>query len=376
VRLKPRPRAAVAVVVCAVAAASATVAGASSSSSSVVARLTLSQLAGQRIIYAYSGLNPPQSLLARIRAGEAAGVIFFGGNISSPAQLRATVGELQRANAASPVHAPLLMMMDQEGGLVNRLPGAPLLSEKAIGANPNGQTLAAQAGAGAGANLIAAGITVDLAPVLDVFRQSGNFIDQAQRSYSMNPATVARLSRAFISHLQQAGVAATAKHFPGLGAATTDQDTDARPVELGVPLRQLRQVDEEPYRSAIAAGVKLVMVSWAVYPALDPRMPAGLSPKVIGGELRTRLGFRGVTITDSLGAGALTPFGSYAQRGILAARAGADLILCATTAPGGNTPTEGVQVLTRLTSALATHALSRIAAEQAAARVIALRAHP
>jgi beta-N-acetylhexosaminidase len=147
-------------------------------------------------------------------------------------------------------------------------------------------------------------------------------------------------------------------------------------VELGVPPSELRQLDEEPYRSAISAGVKLVMVSWAVYPAIDPRLPAGLSPRVIGDELRTRLGFRGVTITDSLGAGAVSRFGSYAQRGILAARAGDDLILCATMSPGGNTPNEGIQVLNGLASALATHTLSRAAAEQAAARVIALRAHP
>jgi beta-N-acetylhexosaminidase len=333
-------------------------------------------LAGQRIIYAYAGLYPPPSLLARIRAGEAAGVIFFAPNISSPAQLRATVGQLQRANISSPIHAPLLILIDQEGGLVNRLAGGPSLSEKAIGVSPNGDALAAQAGAGAGANLIAAGITVDLAPVLDVYRQPGNFIDQAQRSYSMNPAIVGRLGQAFISHLQQAGVAATAKHFPGLGAAATDQDTDTGPVELGLPLHQLRAVDEQPYRSAITAGVKLVMLSWAVYPALDPRLPAGLSPKAIGEELRTRLGFRGVTITDSLGAGALTRFGNYAHRGILAARAGADLILCATTNPAENTPNEGIQVLNGLTNALATHALSRPAAEQSAARVIALREHP
>jgi beta-N-acetylhexosaminidase len=268
------------------------------------------------------------------------------------------------------------MMTDQEGGLVNRLPGPPDLSERAIGASPDGPSLAAQAGGTAGANLITAGISVDLAPVLDVYRRPGNFIDQSQRSYSMNPVASGRLGRAFITGLQQTGVAATAKHFPGLGAATTEQDTDARPVELKVPLRELRRIDEAPYRSAIAARVRLIMISWATYPALDPRMPAGLSPTVIRNELRSRLGFMGVTITDSLGAGALARFGGYGQRGFLAARAGADLILCATTNPDANTPTEGVAVLNSLTSALARHSLSRTAAQQAAARVIELRADP
>ena len=279
-------------------------------------------------------------------------MIFFGSNIASPEQLRATVGRLQRASAASPLHAPLLMMVDQEGGLVNRLPGPPVLSERAIGASSHGATLAAQAGSGAAANLIGARITVDLAPVLDVYRQPGNFIDKYRRSYSMHPTTSARLGSAFITHLQEAGVAATAKHFPGLGAASTNQDTDAGPVALNLPLSELRRTDEKPYRSAISAGVKLVMLSWAVYPALDPRMPAGFSATVIGNELRSRLRFRGVTITDSLGAGAVARFGGYGERGVLAARAGEDLILCATTSPGGNTPDEGIDVLKSLALAL------------------------
>ncbi len=161
---------------------------------SVESRLSLAQLAGQRIIYAYAGLTPPQLLLARIREGEAAGVIFFGPNISSPAQMRAVVGQLQAANASSPVHAPLLMMTDQEGGLIRRLPGAPTLSERQIGESTHRVALAAQAGTGAGDNLRTVGITVNLAPVLDVFRQPGNFIAEYQRSYSSNATVVAQLS--------------------------------------------------------------------------------------------------------------------------------------------------------------------------------------
>ena len=343
---------------------------------SLEARLSLAQLAGQRIIYAYSGLTPPQSLLARIRDGEAAGVVFFAPNFSSDVQLRAVIGELQSANASSPVHAPLLMLTDQEGGLIRRLPGAPTLSEKQIGASPRGIALAAQAGTGAGNNLLAVGITVNLAPVLDVFRQPGNFIDQYQRSYSSSPAVVAPLGGTFITAQQQTGVAATAKHFPGLGAATTNQNTDNGPVTLNVSLNELRSIDEVPYQVAIAAGVRLVMVSWATYPALDPRLPAGLSSTVIHGELRGRLGFRGVTITDGLGAGALAPFGGFAQRGLLAAHAGADLLLCSTTNVNDNTPANGIAVLNGLIGALASHRLDRIYAEQAAARVIALRSNP
>ena len=334
------------------------------------------QLAGQRIVYAYSGLTPPQSLLTKIRAGEAAGVIFFGPNISSSAQLRAVISGLQEANRSSPVHAPLLMMLDQEGGIIRRLPGAPSLSEKQIGESAQPVALADQSGTAAGDNLSTAGINVNLAPVLDVYRQAGNFIDQYQRSYSSKAVVAAQLGAAFIAAQEETGVAATAKHFPGLGAATTSQDTDAGPVTLNLSLTTLRSIDEVPYRAAIAAGVKLVMVSWASYPALDPRLPAGLSSSVINGELRGHLGFRGVTITDGLGAGALARFGGFAQRGLLAAHAGADLLLCATTNPNDNTPAHGIAVLDALAYALASGRLERGYAEQAAARVIMLRTDP
>jgi beta-N-acetylhexosaminidase len=338
-------------------------------------RLSPAQLAGQRVVYAYAGLTPPSSLLRAIRAGEAAGVIFFGPNISSPAQLRRVVGELQRAAASSPVHAPLLLMTDQEGGEVRRLPGPPMLSQKQIGESADAVSVARAAGAGAGRALTTAGLNVNLAPVLDVYRRPGNFIDAFQRSYSSDPSTVARLGGAFISAQQRAGAAATAKHFPGLGAASREQNTDAIPVSVRVAAAGLRALDERPYRSAIAAGVKLVMASWATYPALDPRLPAGLSPEVLGRELRGRLGFRGVTITDAIAAGSLRAFGSLGPRGVLAARAGADLILCAATHPDENTPADGLAVLHALTDAIEHGKLSRAGAERAVARVLALRSH-
>jgi beta-N-acetylhexosaminidase len=321
---------------------------------SLVQRLSVQRLAGQRIVYAYAGPRPPASLLAAIRAGEAGGVIFFAPNISSTGQLRSVIDELQSASLASPLHDRLLMLTDQEGGEVRRLPGAPVLSEKQIGESSKGVPAAATAGVGAGRNLRGAGLNVNLAPVLDVFRQAGNFIDAQQ-------------------HL---GVAATAKHFPGLGAASRSQNTDLGPVTLRLSLSTLRAVDEAPYVNAIAAGVKLVMDSWAVYPALDPHLPAGLSSKVIQGELRGRLRFAGVTITDGIEAGALEAYGGVGRRAVLAASAGADLILCAATNPADNSPSIGTTARNAIASALTHGALSRTASEQAAGRILALRANP
>jgi beta-N-acetylhexosaminidase len=294
--------------------------------------LSLAQMAGQRVIYSYRGLTPPAGLLRLIRHGEAGGVIFFGGNISSKAQIAGVISQLDHANASlkNPLHAlPLLLMTDQEGGQVRRLPGAPLLSEKQIGESAHPAAEAKKAGTGAGQNLASVGMNVNLAPVLDVYRAPGDFDDQFGRSYSMNPLKVSYLGVDFIKAQQALGVAATGKHFPGLGAATSSQNTDEGPVRLNVSRYGLRTIDEYPYKAAIAAGVKLVMVSWAIYPALDPGRPAGLSRTIVRGELRQRLGFTGVTITDALEAGALRVFGTTRHRATLAAKAGMDLILCA-----------------------------------------------
>jgi beta-N-acetylhexosaminidase len=104
-------------------------------------------------------------------------------------------------------------------------------------------------------------------------------------------------------------------------------------VRINLSAQMLRDVDELPYQAAIKAGARLTMVSWANYPALDPKLPAGLSPTIIQGELQGRLGFAGVTITDALGAGALRAYGTVPNRAMLAGRAGMDALLCTATDP-------------------------------------------
>jgi beta-N-acetylhexosaminidase len=342
--------------------------GACARAASAPPALTRRQLAGQRVIFSYPGLTVPSALLRQISAGQAAGVIFFGENVAGQAQLASVIGQLRQAQRRGPVTSPLLLMTDQEGGLVRRLPGAPAPSEKQVGAAADPVAAARSAGTGAGRNLAGAGLNVNLAPVLDVYHAPGDFTDQYQRSYSSSAATVAACGKAFIVAQQQAGVAATAKHFPGLGQAGAAQNTDAGPVTLNGPLSGLRARDEAPYPAAIAAGVKLVMASWAVYPALDAARPAGLSSAVIQGELRGRLGFRGVTITDAIEAGALGAFGSYGQRAVLAAGAGMDLLLCS-----ARDVSQGQAVVTALAGALDGGKLGPAGFNAAVQRVTALR---
>jgi beta-N-acetylhexosaminidase len=332
--------------------------------------LTDRQLAGQRVIYSYSGLTPPAELLAKIRAGQVAGVIFFSGNISSQAQLSKVAAELQQAamSKSDPVREPLLLMTDQEGGVVRRLPGGPAKSEKQIGLSVHPASAARNAGRVAAANLLSAGQNVNLAPVLDVYRRAGNFIDEFGRSYSRDPAIVSQLGADFIQAQQGKGVAATAKHFPGLGAAARSENTDLRPVTLNLSRSQIRSVDELPYRQAIAAGTKLIMVSWASYPSLGTRRPAGLASVVVQGELRKRLGYTGVTITDALEAGALRAYGGTAQRAVMAATAGMDLLLCS-----AQNPSQGITAVTALTGAYRNGSLNRTKFRDSVRRILALR---
>jgi beta-N-acetylhexosaminidase len=332
--------------------------------------LTPAQQVGQRVIWSYPGLTPPQALFDAIRAGLAGGVIFFGENInrSDRSQIQAVTSELAQAQADSGIGYPLLLMTDQEGGIVQRLPGAPGISEKQIGASADPVGTAQSAGTGAAQNLLNAGMNCNLAPVLDVYRQAGNFDDRFGRSYSMDPVVCGECGAASIAAQQTLGVVTTGKHFPGLGAATSAQNTDLGPVTLDVSLQDLRGIDELPFRYAINANVDMIMTSWATYPPLDPSLPAGLSPRIVHGELRGRLKFRGVTITDAIEAGALQNFGDTGDRAVQAAAAGMDIVLCS-----ARDVSQGQAAVDALQAAVADGQLDRGESIHALQRVLALR---
>ncbi len=146
-------------------------------------------------------------------------------------------------------------------------------------------------------------------------------------------------------------------------------DTDQQPVTISLSAHTLRTVDELPYKAAFKAGAKLTMVSWANYPALDPRLPAALSPAIVQGELQHRLGFTGVTITDALGAAALRAYGSLQNKTMLAARAGMDALLCTAIKP-----LPGWKCVAGLEHGYQTGALPKRAFEAQLAQLLQLRA--
>lgn len=288
-------------------------------------RLGDAQLAGQRLVAGFEGEQPPDALRDRIRAGRLAGVILFSDNFDSRGEAARLASELQAIPRPRGLRDPLLVMVDQEGGLVKRLPGPPSLSAEQMG--DAGTDPCRRQGAATGRMLRRTGVNVDLAPVLDVARP-GSAIESEQRAFGRTKAKVSRCANAFAGALGRRGIAPTAKHFPGIGAAA--ENTDFAVQRLGISKRRLRRLDEAPYRRFIGDGArdKLVMVSSAIYTSFSDR-PAAFTRELASAELRGRLGFEGVSITDALGTASTAPYGGPGRVAREAAEAGMDLLLFA-----------------------------------------------
>jgi beta-N-acetylhexosaminidase len=276
-----------------------------------VDRLSLGQQVGQLTISSFPEPAAPAYVRRRLRARETAGVILFGPNAVTRPQWRGLTRSIQLS-----ADGEALVMVDQEGGEVHTVGWAgPPVAQPQQGA-PSDVRRAAETAA---RQLRSIGVNVNLAPVADV--PAGASPALGTRAFAGDADAIAASTRAAIEGMSSAGVAATAKHFPGLGRAqvNTDDASADVPGEL--------DADLVPFREAIAADVPLVMLSHARYPDLDPANIASQSPAIVTGLLREELGFDGVIVTDSIEAQAVldrSGVGRAAERSILA---GADLIL-------------------------------------------------
>jgi beta-N-acetylhexosaminidase len=258
---------------------------------------------------------PSRRFLTRIRHGKMGGVVLLGNGWLTRSTAAKVTAELQQA--ACTRGEPLLIAVDQEGGIVRRLAWAPPTEAPAEMTSPS---VAQAQASGAAEALRSVGIDIDFAPVVDTPGSAGNFL--GSRAFSRSRTWNARMARAFVGGLQANGIAATAKHFPGLGLASGN--TDHGRIVIRSAAWKLRQ-GLLPFQSAVRAGVKLVMVSTAVYPKLDgSKRPAAFSSTIINGLLRKKLGFKGVTVTDSLTAPAAVRIPHTATRAMLA---GSDLLI-------------------------------------------------
>lgn len=271
------------------------------------------------------GVRTAAELVSRYHLG---GIIYFAWahNTRDPRQIASLSVGLQQAALTTGARIPLLLSTDQEHGAVARIgrPAALLPGAMALGAA--GSTAHARRAARiAGTELAAMGIRQDYAPVADVNVNPANPVIGV-RSFGSDPHAVAELVAAQVHGYQGAGVAATAKHFPGHG----DTETDSH---VGLPvMRHTRaaweELDEPPFRAAVEAGVDAIMTAHIVFPALDPSGdPATLSRPIVTGLLRERLGFEGVVVTDALDmAGVRQKYGDD-RVPVLALLAGCDQLL-------------------------------------------------
>lgn len=318
-----------------------------------VRAMPLPDLAGQVVVARWpGGTRPPTRLVRDLHLG---GVVVFDENVATAGALRRTLSGLE-ATAGR----PLLVAVDQEGGLVQRLRAgvADLPAFMAAGAAGR-PDLTRTAWAAAGRELAWLGIDVDLAPDADV---TGGPADPVigSRSAGDRPGPVARQAVAAARGLRDAGVVPVLKHFPGHGSLTTDSHL-ALPVQArGVA--DLERTDLVPFRAGVDAGLPAVMIGHIAVQALDPGSPATVSRPVVTGLLREELGFDGLVVSDALEMAALAGTPRPAV-GFL--RAGGDVVLM---------PPDPAAAVASITAAVRAGTLPRRRLEQAAARVLAVQA--
>ena len=287
--------------------------------------LDLDRDAAGLLCVGFEGKAPSPEVLELVRRG-VYGVVLFARNVEDAEQVAALVAELKRAAGR-----PLLVAVDQEGGRVARLRAAQGFTElppmRALG-DTGDADLAREAGRLLGSELRAVGIDQDFAPVVDVDTNPANPVI-GDRSLSRDPEVVSRLGAALALGLQEAGVAACAKHFPGHG--DTSEDSHLHLPRLPHPLERLERVELAPFRALARAGVASVMTAHVVFDALDPRRPATLSPPVMR-LLREGIGFAGCALSDDLEMKAVADHFPLEEAAPGAVAAGVDaLLVCQST---------------------------------------------
>jgi beta-N-acetylhexosaminidase len=325
---------------------------------------SLQEDVGSVLVISWRGAAISPDLLTLLDDGRVGGVLLFASNFSGPAGVKALSDSLQALASSACLDHPILVMLDQEGGQVNRVQAdfAPP-SQLVVGAGGADHVRVVERASAVGLHQL--GVGLDLAPVADV---RTNPLDQVigDRSFGSNPATVAPLVGAAVQGLHDGGVGATLKHFPGLGGAAGDPHV-AIPTDPESEA-QWERVQLPAFAAGIAAGADAVMTTAVYVPGLGAgSMPAMLSAPVVS-RLRTQLGFGGVIMSDSVSIGGIGARYSLPEATVLALAAGNDLVLL-----GNGDPAYEAEAMAAVRSAVFTGRLDRAALHESALRVNRLR---
>jgi beta-N-acetylhexosaminidase len=284
--------------------------------------LSLAKVCGQIVIGGFYGTELPASYARALRAGERGGAVLFKRNLTDD------LGTLLRLNAElrdASGELPPLLAIDQEGGRVARLarPVLELPPMRALGRAGN-VDLVRRAARALGSQLAALGFTMDLAPVLDVDTRPDNPII-GDRAFGSDPRVVIRCGVAFVRGLQDGGVLACGKHFPGHGDTYQDSHLELPVVHHG--LARLEQVELQPFRAVAGAGIAALMTAHVVYESLDKGVPATMSRGICASLLRAEIGFEGALVSDDLEMKAVSARYSIEEAAVEAVWAGCDALL-------------------------------------------------
>jgi beta-N-acetylhexosaminidase len=301
---------------------------------------------GQLLIGALPGTTIPQELRALARDFQLGGVTLFGKNIEAPEQVAELTHDLQTLSGG----LPLWIAVDQEGGRVARL-RAPFTEwpPMATLGRSGDVALAGRFAAALALELRAVGISLDFAPVLDILTNPRNPVI-GDRALSETAEDVARLGAAIVKGLQDNGVAACGKHFPGHGDTSVDSHLGLPIVEH--PPDRIRRVEMVPFREAIKAGVATIMTAHVLVPSIDEQNPATLSRRIVYDMLRDELGFEGVILSDDLEMKALSDQHAIGEAAVQAIAAGCDGVLICRNAPGVNRNRSDVEIQVEALEAL------------------------
>ena len=280
---------------------------------------------GGLLMVGLPGLTVDDSTRELIQDQRVNDFILFKRNVADPEQLtRLCAGLVQACRQAG--LPPPLIAIDQEGGSVARLgpPFTQFVDARRLAEGPEPEAALTAYARTCAAELGQVGINFNLAPVLDLC-PAGQGYYMERRVLGADPATVARLGALVIATMQAGGLAACAKHFPGLGFARLDPHREISAIARN--REQLAREDLPPFQAAAAAGVAAIMTSHTIYPALDPEHPATLSPAILTELLRRQMGYAGVIVSDDLEMGAISRHHQLAEAALASIQAGADLLL-------------------------------------------------
>ena len=276
---------------------------------------------GQLFLIGFTGTSVTPDLASFLKEYKPGGVILFSRNLESVDQIVQLTNDLQRSS----LHSPLLIAVDQEGGRVSRLPkGFTIFPPCEVLGRCNSTELAYAAAATIAKELLAVGINMNMAPVLDVNSNPDNPVI-GDRAFGSTPDLVSELGWATAAGLQDHQVVACGKHFPGHGDTNADSHKELPIVE--VPRERLDLIELPPFRHAVAQGVASVMTAHVLYRALDEKLPATLSSMIITDLLRHNMRYDGMVLTDDLEMHAIIDHYGIEDAAVRAVLAGCDVLL-------------------------------------------------